>query len=111
MGNALGRMAAEQEAIRPGKSGFSVTLSVQGSGLRTLLALTNDTSGWQHLTSDGRLSGHITDDGYSVSGKTITFAGGVSGCTVETAAGSSLSTAAMTLVAVFPSKGKRPKKA
>src|SRR5438552_14409624 len=45
------------------------------------LALTNDTSGWQHLTSDGRLSGHITDDGYSVSGKTITFAGGVSGST------------------------------
>jgi hypothetical protein len=31
-------------AIRPGKSGYSVTLSVQGSGLRTLLALTNDTA-------------------------------------------------------------------
>ncbi|HXI92049.1 MAG TPA: C25 family cysteine peptidase, partial [Blastocatellia bacterium] len=31
-------------AIRPGKSGYSVTLSVQGSGLRTLLALTDDTA-------------------------------------------------------------------
>jgi hypothetical protein len=28
--------------IRPGKSGYTVTLSVQGSGLRTLVATTND---------------------------------------------------------------------
>ena len=39
------------------------------------------------LTSDGRLQGTISDPGYSVASKTVTFSGGVSGSTTTDANG------------------------
>ena len=40
-------------AIKPSKSGYSVTISVQGSGLRTLVAMTSDTAkGASNITLD-----------------------------------------------------------
>src|SRR5260221_2459200 len=45
------------------------------------LGLYDDTSIGAKITSDGKLWGSITDTGYSVSGKTVTFSGGVTGTT------------------------------
>src|SRR5207237_4228136 len=51
------------------------------------LGLYNDTSIRAKLTSDGRLTGTISDPGYSVASKTVTFSGGVSGTTTTDANG------------------------
>ena len=45
------------------------------------LSLLNDTSGGLKISSDGRLTGSIMDQGGSVNGKTITFTSGVTGST------------------------------
>src|SRR5438445_13704104 len=45
------------------------------------LGLYNDTSIGAKFTSDGRLGGTISDPGFSVSGKTVTFSGGLTGTT------------------------------
>src|SRR5947209_13868675 len=51
------------------------------------LGLYNDTSIGAKFTSDGRLTGTISDPGYSVASKTVTFSGGVSGTTTTDANG------------------------
>jgi len=45
------------------------------------LGLYNDTSIGAKFTNDGRLDGTISDPGYSVANKTVTFSGGLSGTT------------------------------
>src|SRR5438309_4019062 len=45
------------------------------------LGLYDDTSIGAKYTSDGRLDGTISDPGFSVSGKTVTFSGGLTGTT------------------------------
>src|SRR5438552_13461091 len=54
------------------------------------LGLYNDTTIGAKLTSDGRLGGTIADPGFSVSGKTVTFSGGLSGTTTTDANGNYL---------------------
>jgi hypothetical protein len=54
------------------------------------LALYNDTSGGQKITSDGRLSGSLVDTGFSVANKTVTFSGGVTGSTTSDSNGNYL---------------------
>src|SRR5438132_3992855 len=51
------------------------------------LGLYNDTSIGAKLTSDGRLQGTISDPGYSVANKTVTFTGGVTGTTTTNSSG------------------------
>src|SRR5438445_3571823 len=51
------------------------------------LGLYNDTSIGAKFTSDGRPTGTISDPGYSVASKTVTFSGGVSGTTTTDANG------------------------
>ena len=54
------------------------------------LGLYNDTSIGAKLTSDGRLGGTISDPGFSVSGKTVSFSGGLTGTTTTDANGNYL---------------------
>src|SRR5438552_9199061 len=51
------------------------------------LGLYNDTSIGAKLTSDGRLQGTISDPGYSVANKTVTFTGGVTGTSTTNSSG------------------------
>jgi len=51
------------------------------------LGLYNDTSIGAKITSDGRLQGTISDPGYSVANKTVTFTGGVTGTATTNASG------------------------
>src|SRR5438309_548723 len=51
------------------------------------LGLYNDTSIGAKITSDGRLQGTISDPGYSVASKTVTFTGGVTGTAITGANG------------------------
>lgn len=54
------------------------------------LGLFNDTSSGLRVTSDGRLSGTLSDPGFSVSGKTVTFTGGLTGSTTSDSSGNYL---------------------
>src|SRR5437870_5019296 len=51
------------------------------------LGLYNDTSIGAKITSDGRLQGTISDPGYSVASKTVSFTGGVTGTATTNASG------------------------
>ncbi|TMQ30316.1 MAG: hypothetical protein E6K70_24350, partial [Planctomycetota bacterium] len=54
------------------------------------LGLYNDTSIGAKFTNDGRLDGTISDPGYSVANKTVTFSGGLTGTTTTDANGNYL---------------------
>src|SRR5437763_5317899 len=54
------------------------------------LGLYNDTSIGAKFTSDGRLGGTISDPGFSVANKTVTFSGGLTGTTTTDANGNYL---------------------
>src|SRR5437899_12923646 len=63
------------------------TLEIRWLPSAVTLGLYNDTSIGAKITSDGRLQGTISDPGYSVASKTVTFTGGVTGTATTDANG------------------------
>src|SRR5438876_9031980 len=51
------------------------------------LALVNDTSSGLKITSDAHLTGALSDPGYSVANKTVSFSGGITGSTTSDGSG------------------------
>src|SRR5438445_1913647 len=89
----LGWRRARKAAERTRKPLFSrlrptfEQLEVRWMPSAVTLGLYNDTSIGAKYTSDGRLQGTISDPGYSVGSKTVTFSGGISGSTTTNANG------------------------
>src|SRR5947209_12460807 len=87
------RKSARRSSIRKSKPMFPKLyptfeqLEVRWMPSAVTLGLYNDTSIGAKFTSDGRLQGTISDPGYSVASKTVTFSGGVSGSTTTDANG------------------------
>src|SRR5438445_980101 len=65
-------------------------LEIRGLPSAVTLVVYNDTSTGAKLTSDGRLDGTISDPGFSVANKTVTFSGGLTGTTTTDANGNYL---------------------